>query len=136
VLRALAAVGKKRPNLISILNHMLQSQAPDGSWNMSVISTSLNALSIAYLVELIPDSVAISLNPLQAILNAESWLRSGNCVDKQSEPILYYWYEAASHISGTGNRKIFYHCEDMGEIGSAMRKFSLREIGLRFPRSR
>ena len=136
VLRALAAVGKKRPNLISILNHMLQSQAPDGSWNMSIISTSLNALSISYLVELIPDSFAISLNPLQAILNAESWLRSGDSQDKQSEPILYYWYEAASLISGIGNRKIFYHCEDMGEIGDALRKFSLREIGLRFPGSR
>ncbi len=136
VLRALAAVGKKRPNLISILNHMLESQTPDGSWNTSVISTSLNALSIAYLAKLIPDSTAISLNPLQAILNAESWLRSSDSLNKQNEPILYYWYEAASHISGIGNRKIFYHCEDMGEIGSALRKFSLKEIGLHFPGSR
>ena len=136
VLRALAAVGKKRPNLISILNHMMESQGPDGSWNTSVISTSLNALSVAYLVELMPDNTAISLNPLQAILNAKTWLRSGDSQDKQSEPILYYWYEAASLISGIGNRKIFYHCEDMGEIGDALRKFSLREIGLRFPGSR
>ncbi|QPN61381.1 hypothetical protein H8F24_09275 [Synechococcus sp. CBW1002] len=136
VLRALAAVGRELPHLISVLNHMLQSQSAGGCWNKSVISTSLNALSIACLVDILPASVAMPLDPLKAIFKAESWLGSEGGLATHGEPILYYWYETASLFCGIGGRRIFYHCEDIGEIGSAFRQFSLREIALSLSGSR
>jgi hypothetical protein len=136
VLRALAAVGREFPDLISILTHLLLNQSADGCWNKSVISTSLNALSIAYLIDLLPASACEPLDPQKAILKAESWLKNIERPAICGEPIIYYWYEIESPILGVGARKVFYHCEDMGEIGNAWLHFSLREIGLYLSRTR
>ena len=131
VLRALHSAKAKDINLIPILIQLLQGQSIDGSWDASILNTSLNSLCVSLLAELIPSGFKASLlplNPYTATENARKWLATDAGQTKQNDPILYYWYDKVEPNS-TFNQKYFYHVEDIGEIGLGWRTFAMSENG-------
>jgi len=129
VLRALASAGVDGHNLLPVLIQLIQTQSLNGSWNSSVLITSLNALCLGYLIELMPPSCIQLLKPLcprTAISKARLWLMTDEGQMRQSDPLLYYWYESESP-SPASKRKYFYHCEDLGSICLAWRSNALSE---------
>ena len=113
-----------------MLIQLIQTQSLNGSWNSSVLLTSLNALCLCYLIQLMPSSCIQLLKPLcprTAKRKAWLWLMTEEGQMTQNDPLLYYWYEGGSSAPA-GQRKYFYHCEDLGQIGLAWRAYALSEI--------
>jgi len=112
------------------VNHTLDRQSPDGSWNGSIIDTSAALLILKEIKRLQPENVEKYSCLRQGIENAAAWLlmREAAC-GRRGEPVLYYWFEQKPEYRdlSTGSR-FFYHCTDKGPISAAWARLALAAL--------
>ncbi len=112
------------------VNYTLDKQSPDGSWNSSIIDTSVALLILKTVKRLQPENEKKYSDLRQGIENAAAWLLLQHAASgRRGEPVLYYWFEQKPEYRDLFTEsRLFYHCADKGPISAAWAKLALAAL--------